>query len=72
MLTTKKVQLIEKISAEVETAVANQINDITYRQVNNVAFAIQCAIVAGVNAAVRSIVENSYTDEEMERDLTLR
>ena len=38
----------------------------------SIRMAIEQAISDGIEAAVRSLVENTYTDQEFEQDLTLR
>lgn len=71
-----KQEVLNKATTDAYSAINNQLSYIKYNYSDNspksIISSIEMAINEGIRAALTSIVEDIYTDEEFEKDLTLR
>lgn len=73
-LKKSKAQVLEDIHRRAMDATYNSINQNQKLQVDTgpIMYMIQNAIAAAVTAGFNSLLENQYTDDDFEKDLTLK
>ncbi len=75
ILKKQKEEVLNTINANVHSIVYSQLSQLTYNQqvsMQALQQAIQNAISMGVEEGFRTLLENQYTDDDFERDITLK
>jgi hypothetical protein len=67
-----KIDVINEAQTAAMGAMFNQLNMIKNGSVSSVAESIGYMVTYAIDAAIVSLVNNIYTDQEFEEDLTLR
>lgn len=63
VITDANIAAMNRVSAE--------LSSYNYSQINSVQHTIERAITSGIEAAIRSLVDNIYTNDDFEKDLKL-
>lgn len=67
-----KHEVIEEARREAMSELMSKLSQLNYTQVNSIQYVLQEAIVAAIDGAITSLVNNVYTDDEFERDIKLK